>query len=273
MPGTSLHVTSTVPSTALLNSSSSRLSSTTPSTALPNSSSRTESRSRGRPVQRAEIATSRRRGRTSPEVEDDLERPWRSDENVTAAQLASIKAEISHYEKTRAYNIIRNRRLLQELRLPEMAKDVASGNLGSFQTLEATRSTGNQSSGASPPSRSRSLGEPFGQDSGAPVPSRSRSSERRLSSADSSPRAPSSRGLFPSPTAPQRSPTRSQVPRTVDDNSFGEIYPTSSRWPRWMKGIIPIMQSTGPKCVASSDAMEAWVEFEDLMAYPDSKVR
>lgn len=36
---------------------------------------------------------------------------------------------------------------------------------------------------------------------------------------------------------------------------------------------VRAMEQAGPSCRILSDGMEAWVEFEDLMGYPGSKVR
>lgn len=247
MPGASLHVAATGTAPPVPRATSQK--STAPSTATRDASPHTRPPSRSRSAKRSET-TSQNDRETSSEDEDGLERPWRDDKALTAVQLASIKAEQSHYGQTKAYNIIRNRRMLEEMKLG-MAKDVVSA--ASTPSAPAVQST-------------------HGQDSG--TPSSRPQSPQHVPSTQVSPRAPSAHGLFlSSPQHPPSSPVRSNLSATLARESLSKRYPSSSRWPPWMKGIIPVMEGLGPKCAALSDAMEAWVEFEDLMGHPDSKVR
>lgn len=78
------------------------------------------------------------------EDEDTYEKPWKEDAKLTPAQLASINAEKSHYEKERAYNIIRNKRILEGMNLESLAKAAVSG-----RPRSPRRSTLGQSTAAS----------------------------------------------------------------------------------------------------------------------------
>lgn len=54
--------------------------------------------------------------------------------------------------------------------------------------------------------------------------------------------------------------------------SLAETHHTIARWPAWMKEMVPALEEVGPGCQELSEALEVWVEFEDVMSYPESKV-
>lgn len=58
----------------------------------------------------------------SPELDtsdDDSDHPWNGDDELTREDLASIRAEKSHYEKVRRHNIICNKRVLNSMWAPQ----------------------------------------------------------------------------------------------------------------------------------------------------------
>ena len=56
---------------------------------------------------------------------------WDQDRKLTADDLASILAQKSQYEKEKEYYSIRNRRMLRELELNALARDVVAGEKAS----------------------------------------------------------------------------------------------------------------------------------------------
>lgn len=52
--------------------------------------------------------------------------PWSQDTELTASQKKKINAEKNFYGRQRAYNIIRNKRCLDALKLPALAKETIS---------------------------------------------------------------------------------------------------------------------------------------------------
>ncbi|KAF7984921.1 hypothetical protein HWV62_9823 [Athelia sp. TMB] len=52
--------------------------------------------------------------------------------------------------------------------------------------------------------------------------------------------------------------------------SLANSHETRSRWPGWMGEIVRAMEEVAPASEELSGAMEAWVEFEDMMEYPDT---
>ncbi|KAF7976813.1 hypothetical protein HWV62_5682, partial [Athelia sp. TMB] len=55
--------------------------------------------------------------------------------------------------------------------------------------------------------------------------------------------------------------------------SLADTHPTNGRWPGWMKESVRAMEQFGPSVGGLKDALESWVQFEDLMGYPDSKAK
>ncbi|KAF7964413.1 hypothetical protein HWV62_8357, partial [Athelia sp. TMB] len=89
------------------------------------------------------------------------------------------------------------------------------------------------------------------------------------------------------PASPQRpdTPVVSQTPPSSNGSkaqtrphaslltlrpSLANLHETRSRWPGWMGEIVRAMEEVAPASEELSGAMEAWVEFEDMMEYPDT---
>ncbi|KAF7968819.1 hypothetical protein HWV62_29258 [Athelia sp. TMB] len=179
--------------------------------------------------------------------------------------------------------------------LPHTQDDDFEGNLGANSQREDSPERQSCSRSPSPNAHNQS---PHASPTVLPVDNNTRPSPRPPSSHDgsTSPQRPDSPTV---PMAPQRPdspmvPSSPQQPASpivadispVDEGSksrppahaslatlrpsLADTHETRSRWPAWMSEIVPAMEEVAPASEELSAAMKAWVEFEDLMGYPDS---
>lgn len=247
---------------------------------------------------------------SSDSDEDDEPRPWDTDSRLNDTDRALIIAEKSHYAKTKAYNTIRNKYVLKEMHLDTMVQNLFKETAPTQQTRspcrsshEASKPNTSQAASTSPQQRRPlSLDSPSHSPlyrqkpsaSGLPTsPSRpksprlpispSRSKSPHLPSSPtvslSAPPSPDANAVQASSSARDSSTALSQVQLKEFSSlamlrpSLADTHPASNRWPAWMTTIIRAMERVSPSCKVLSEAMEDWVQFENLMEYPDSKVR
>lgn len=64
------------------------------------------------------------------EEADETKELWEEDETLSAEDIASINREVSYYEKERRYNILRNQRVLEEMKLGLLAQRAIASEKG-----------------------------------------------------------------------------------------------------------------------------------------------
>ncbi|KZP16525.1 hypothetical protein FIBSPDRAFT_975600 [Athelia psychrophila] len=223
------------------------------------------------------------------EKSDDGEKlPWEEDEKLSAADLASIKAEGSTYEMERRYNIIRNQCMLKEMQLETLAEDaIASGK-------KAIKGADNRSKNkplrlpASPAQSTLPSLPSSPQVNASPNASPSQSPGRRAISPPFSPSPPPSPSLTwapppnpsadgaaqrPQPTTTGQKDTALDETRALSGASLADTHATKDMWPKWMLEIVRAMEHVGPSDSLLGQAMDAWIKFEALMEYPTSKAK
>ncbi|KAF7974575.1 hypothetical protein HWV62_11950 [Athelia sp. TMB] len=223
--------------------------------------------------------------------EEDDDWPWRQDEQVTLAERASIESEGSHYEMMRAYRIILGQWVLNDLVLKKLAEEVVStprNFVSHSRTSNEAPAVVSPSNRTSAPSRVSSP-FPFSPPRVSPgsprppSPLRLPSPRPPPSPGLESPRSPLSPALE-SPRPPPSFPTASGLRQRLTISkptkptnlaslwpSLADTHPTRTKWPNWMTEMVRAMEEYGPSSDILSEGIEAWVEFEDLMDYPDKK--
>ncbi|KAF7971012.1 hypothetical protein HWV62_22281 [Athelia sp. TMB] len=306
LPGTSLHVTAT-DNGARINSICNV--SRAPTTVSSGPSHRAPLRASRLPSSTPSASSSGRRANktneealTELDTEDEGE-PWsrHGDLLLTVQQRREIKAEKSWYERNKAYTIIRNKRELARLGLTEMVDDIRSSNSQPPATprsitpqLQAREVTAMHSPRAqtSPSSAELALTTPeklLIPSATSPqtfhlITPRLQNPPANISFSPSSPRIPAFTQFNLELASPKvsdagtvnagaGSDAAQRASLEPSQESLADSHTTANAWPRWMKAIVPAMEKVAPSCAAVNGAMKAWVEFEDLMDYPESKAQ
>ncbi|KAF7983641.1 hypothetical protein HWV62_20586 [Athelia sp. TMB] len=277
--------------------------------------------------------------------EDDEElEPWKYDTQLSKAELNSIMAERSHYERNKSYNTLRHKRIFDALELSILAKEVVSGRephakgargrpTNKSKIPDAALQSSTPAAYASLPSSPRlsATAPPQSADSPSGSPQVSPGSQRlppspepmpldgqsqqphdspRLPSTPGAPRLPLTPGsprlpptpgsprLLSTPSSPRLPPSPGVVPPSGSVSrkqaskptiastslrsrtnlatlrpSLADTHATKDRWPHWMSEIVRAVEHIAPRCGVFLEAMEMWVEFEDLMQYPNTKAK